>query len=65
MERHLIEKARATGAIVPAAEWLEAADRHLASARSIINDDPVGSLALSWLAMHNIAKAAAASIGTN
>ena len=63
LEQHLIEKARATIAIVPSSDWLDAADKHISSAALIINSDPVGSLSLSWLAMHNIAKAAAASIG--
>lgn len=63
LEQHLVEKARAARTIVPMADWLDAADKHIASAQSIINSDPVGSLSLSWLAMHNIAKAAAASIG--
>lgn len=63
LEQHLVEKARAQAVIVPSSAWLDSADKHIASAKAIINSDPVGSLTLSWLAMHNLAKAAAASIG--
>jgi hypothetical protein len=63
LEQHLVEKAKTGRSIVPAPVWLESADKHIASAKTIINSDPVGSLVLSWLAMHNIAKAAAASVG--
>jgi hypothetical protein len=63
LEQHLVDKAKTRGSIVPAEVWLDSTDKHIASAKTIINSDPVGSLVLSWLAMHNIAKAAAASIG--
>lgn len=64
LEQHLVDKAK-TGVqgVVPTTAWLGSADKHIESATTIINSDPVGSLALSWMAMHNIAKAAAASIG--
>jgi len=56
LDQHLIDKAKAGVQRVPAAVWLESSDRHLGSASSIVNSDPVGSLVMSWLAMHNIAK---------
>jgi hypothetical protein len=61
-EAHLPEYAK-RGNAVPASAWLEAAARHLASARAILDDDPAGAHTLAWTAMHKIAKGIAASGG--
>lgn len=62
LEQHLVDKLKQPNA-VPASDWLASAEKHLKSAQLIINHDPAGALQMAWSAMHDIAKAAAASVG--
>ncbi len=62
LDKHLIEKAH-PGVQVPAEAWLTAAGTHITSARALLGSDPVGSITLSWLSCHNIAKATVAHAG--
>lgn len=62
LEEHLVDKLKKPN-VVPASAWLESAEQHHKSAQLIINHDPAGALQMAWSAMHDIAKAAAASAG--
>lgn len=62
LEQHLVDKLKKPN-VIPAADWLASAAKHLKSAQVIINDDPAGALQMAWSTMHDIAKAAAASAG--
>lgn len=62
LEQHLVDKLKKPN-VVPASAWLASAEQHHRSAVLIINHDAAGALQMAWSAMHDIAKAAAASAG--
>ena len=62
LEQHLVDKIKNPN-VVPASAWLASAEQHHKSAQLIINHDAAGALQMAWSAMHDIAKAAAASAG--
>jgi hypothetical protein len=59
LEQHLPEKAK-PGDLVNEAVWFDAAESHLHSARTILDDDPGGAFMLGWASMHKTAKGLAA-----
>ena len=59
LEQHLPDKAK-PGNAISAELWFTSAERHIASAKAIIDNDASGAFLLGWQAMHDTAKGLAA-----